>query len=1355
MATYKVEGPDGKDYEIEGPEGATEQQILSAAQELIKIPGQEPISETQESTTQEIAEGIASGLLAIPQGIAELGTAGVDAIYDTDYSSDVTKFFDGVRESAGIDPEGTAGEIAEVITQFAVPGLGAAGAVSKIARIANSGTLVRRAAQVGAASATDALVATDGVTTLGDFFQAGPTQTEDTIGLEGKEKAQARIANRLSFALEAGGATAILPEALKAVGIGGRVVTKAATPIVAPVVRKAILPAAEAISKPIRKLAEQDDFVGNGLNAMASVFRSRGNLPQDVFEVRSRITGQVEADLNEASRYLKPIQKGLDDVFKKSETVMVEGTPLARSEVTNRLYGYLTKDPDFVRNAEELGVPLEDMLPDFMRASAVQMRGQIDKLSRSIENSDYLTTRDADDVVNAINNNIGSYLRRKYKIFEDKNFVNSAEFAEARKEAVNFFKASPKAAESLFNDLNNVPVPDDFFVGVGKSQRVSDRAAEDLVASFTNKYANRGRRPIKAGTEAQARVADNKIKEALFKSRQVNNPYLRRLLGEIKDPQEAYISTVADLAEFKAVDDYFKTIRLNFVDKGNDFISEARFAEAPSLYEGYQQLGKGFGSIEGVYVPKRIYNDLTRLTVGDAGTMGNIMKASYSSFLRAKGVTQYAKTVLSPITQVRNVTSASLFALSQGNVGGGANLFESFSTVLGNIHKRNSAARAKYYENLQRLGVVGTQTQVREMDRLIGEGLGFTRQADADIMGVPIGQKTSNVFTRSKVGKLLTSANTGARAYYQGGDDLWKIYNFEFEKSKITQAFGSEAAATRALGMSTDEYAADIVRNTVPNYERVPEFVKGIRKLPIGNFIAFPAEIIRTSANTFGQALKEVGFEATNDFVRAFGVAPEISESVAKAINDVRLKPLTKNQFINQFGEQAQKAREAVKARQEIGMRRLIGFTSTAVVAPAALQKMAMDLTGVSQEQLDAARESGPPWQKNSRLIPTSTDEQGNLTGYIDYSYTNPYDYLQRPALAVLNSINRGEALGKDFMETATDATLGAVVEVLEPFAGESIITEKMLDTTIRKGVTQTGAKVYRPEDTIGDKAFKSFVHIADSIVPGGAPFELKGMRKEDQRPGFEPGRFTRSLFMEDTVDPSGNERRAASELLRAFTGVTEIEVKPENILMYKGYEYSRGIRSASQIFNSAVSTRSKLDPENAKSTYREANEARFRVMREMYRNVQNMRQLGMSDSEIRRAMRKNKVGNIPQLMRGVFEPMKVSPEIRRRVRENDNRLPIRELNALRREFRNRRLDEPFEPQVEETPTLDLEPVSQAPTITAPTQQVAAAGAPPSVAQAGVAPLGGSRTSPPDPILAGGNIFDAFKNLQLFRGSQQ
>ena len=52
--------------------------------------------------------------------------------------------------------------------------------------------------------------------------------------------------------------------------------------------------------------------------------------------------------------------------------------------------------------------------------------------------------------------------------------------------------------------------------------------------------------------------------------------------------------------------------------------------------------------------------------------------------------------------------------------------------------------------------------------------------------------------------------------------------------------------------------AADLVKNNVPNYAFVSDFIKGLRKLPVGNFVAFPAEIIRTSANIVDTALKEI-----------------------------------------------------------------------------------------------------------------------------------------------------------------------------------------------------------------------------------------------------------------------------------------------------------------------------------------------------------------------------------------------------------------------------------------------------------------------------------------------------------------
>ena len=55
-----------------------------------------------------------------------------------------------------------------------------------------------------------------------------------------------------------------------------------------------------------------------------------------------------------------------------------------------------------------------------------------------------------------------------------------------------------------------------------------------------------------------------------------------------------------------------------------------------------------------------------------------------------------------------------------------------------------------------------------------------------------------------------------------------------------------------------EEEAARIVKNHIPNYAFVNEFVKGLRILPVGNFVAFPAEILRTGTNIVSRALDEI-----------------------------------------------------------------------------------------------------------------------------------------------------------------------------------------------------------------------------------------------------------------------------------------------------------------------------------------------------------------------------------------------------------------------------------------------------------------------------------------------------------------
>ena len=57
--------------------------------------------------------------------------------------------------------------------------------------------------------------------------------------------------------------------------------------------------------------------------------------------------------------------------------------------------------------------------------------------------------------------------------------------------------------------------------------------------------------------------------------------------------------------------------------------------------------------------------------------------------------------------------------------------------------------------------------------------------------------------------------------------------------------------------------AADIVKNNVPNYDYVGEFVQTLRKFPVGNFVSFPAEILRTGTNIVRRALKEINYKET------------------------------------------------------------------------------------------------------------------------------------------------------------------------------------------------------------------------------------------------------------------------------------------------------------------------------------------------------------------------------------------------------------------------------------------------------------------------------------------------------------
>ena len=136
-----------------------------------------------------------------------------------------------------------------------------------------------------------------------------------------------------------------------------------------------------------------------------------------------------------------------------------------------------------------------------------------------------------------------------------------------------------------------------------------------------------------------------------------------------------------------------------------------------------------------------------------------------------------------------------------------------------------------------------------------------------------------------------------------------------------------------------ENMAASITKNNIPNYEYVGEFIKKLRRLPLGTFVAFPAEIIRTGFNTIQRAAREIGTEGF----------------------------------------------------RQTGLRRLAGVISTASIVPAGLVKFGQTLSGVSDDELQALRSFVPSWSENSLLMPTEKGKDGKIK-YIDLSYIFPYE---------------------------------------------------------------------------------------------------------------------------------------------------------------------------------------------------------------------------------------------------------------------------------------------------------------------------------------------------------------------------
>ena len=129
-------------------------------------------------------------------------------------------------------------------------------------------------------------------------------------------------------------------------------------------------------------------------------------------------------------------------------------------------------------------------------------------------------------------------------------------------------------------------------------------------------------------------------------------------------------------------------------------------------------------------------------------------------------------------------------------------------------------------------------------------------------------------------------------------------------------------------------------------------------------------------------------------------------------------------------------------------------------------------------------------------------------------------------------------------------------------------------------------------------------------------------------------------------------------------------------------------------------------------------NEAKLRNDKRYYQMFEDLRAMGLSDSEMRRVLKDSNIGSSARkVMRGQFDPFKVSSKNRKEMRkagtQDEFRLVSKRINEIRKLMRGASLAPDDDPgardpdtttKLEEVPATPFVPIPAAPTTSAPTR---------------------------------------------------
>ncbi len=1063
--------------------------------------------------------GIQKGTTELGGALAKLPANAIDIVTEKlalEYGiGEATTYTDEISQAIPyIDTSSSVAEITSLLTQFGIPGVtgfkiaNGLYKVKKLDDIKGKGgkllELAKRGAVFGGVETVATGLAVDPERLPSITESLGIISPYDS-SLTGADKAKDELKRRFVFGAEAGAITAAIPAfpqlakylygktgQLGATGFqyGQSALGTVVNPLSDFLTRNykvgnktfGIQKVAQQLGHlkvpklpPFKKWRNFSTASGNKIQkALASIdtyllapFRAEGKLAPITYNLLRSNDSAITAEMKFFEQNLDEIGVQIDKIaakFKDGYFKTQESTAII-ANIERDILRFLKDEIPYSALTEEV------------RAPTVAMKKKLTELNKKYGNIIL-----DEDLGQALIKDASTYLKQQYTAFNNAAFIPDATlYARAKESVKNLILKNPGFAESKRLVLEasggaKATAKDPAFV------KALDEEAEKLMSDILS---------AARGNFFGKTLTPDEIINRIARTLKINKPNLisnreipeavQEMLGKSNDLRSTVLDTAMQASKAKFNKRVGDALYKDGIEQGWLFTSreEARIkgnilgGEISKLAKDYTSLAsKGKIFDEEVYAPKQIAQQIREtLNVMNRGGEDNFYKimleSGYKQLMAAKGAGQYVKTILSPVTQIRNVTSGPMFILNSGLLGSKANIKDHVRIIMDDIFPKGTASQ-EYKDYIQDgiyHGVFDENVVTQEMKLIFDSAKSRKLSVDGFVRAM----------TESKLGEKATKL-------YQAGDNLWKSWAWKSYQDILTDVFNYKKVVKngKIVDQSIDvkkvkkwfkdildedfvensirtgtkkspteilqEAAARYVTDAIPTYSKVGTFIKGVRKIPvIGNFIAFPAEVIRTSARNLVLGAKEL-------------------------------------------------ASDSAVLRQN-GLRRLFGTYMTNYGLYEGLSAGASALTGVSMEKIEAYRRSfAPSYQKNSQLLPFSGDIEGDGNFKIwDFSFYNPYSYGTSGVRAVLNSYADGKLNKETAGEIAMTAIFGnsitgqrgALFEYLNPYFGEALATERLGDVILRGGATREGKRIFAGTDNPMEKVERGIEHVLGAYTPG------------------------------------------------------------------------------------------------------------------------------------------------------------------------------------------------------------------------------------------------------------------------------